>query len=210
MRSYDFTGGPFGSSWWWKWNSVVLVCCKIKPMSMKHNSQLSRSPFSAATSATSSVTGTPHSFGLWHTVFWIILITALMSFQLFDISLRTLRPLPPPNPLHKSHFSLSFDWRRRLSKKPSVITNVRSSSYLQRLLVKRSQFILYPLSGAALWGGVYGLNKYRGIILKLVRSRVLGARENLKAQNQNAYWYRCSHYIIVYYLLCITDYVCIT
>lgn len=197
-------GGPFGSSWWWKWNSAVLVCCKIKPMSVKHNSQLSRSPFSAAASAPSSMTGTPHSFGLWHTVFWIILITALMSFQLFDISLRTLSP---PD---KSHFSLSFDWMRCLSKTPSVITAVMSSSYLQRLLVKRPQFVLYPVSGAALWGGVCGLNKYRGIILKLVRGRVLGTRENLKAQNQNAYWYRCSCYIIVYCLLCITDYVCIT
>lgn len=55
-------------------------------------------------------------------------------------------------------------------------------SHLQSRLIKGSKFILYPLSGASLWGGVCSLNKNRRVIPKAIWSRVLCAGENLCTQ----------------------------
>lgn len=70
------------------------------------------------------------------------------------------------------------------TKKTSEITTAMCSSYLQGFFIKRSQFVLHPVSWTILWGGISGFNKNRRVIQEMIWGWVLGTWENLHSHRR--------------------------
>lgn len=104
--------------------SVINSCINDE----KNNNSLNFNFFPADFLTIKFVAGTTTASGCLHTVLQFVSITAVMSFDFYDISLRALD-------LNESCFSLS---------------TVMCASYLQGFVIKRSQFVLYPVSGTSL------------------------------------------------------------